>query len=404
MEESSNIILFVDDEEAWRLIFERNLKGIFNVKTVKNADEGWMFLRKHSNDVAIVISDQRMPGRPGIELLKQARAYFPKVVRILTTGFADPTTAIHATNQGAVYHYISKPWNEEELISILKRAMEFYMIRQERDNLMERKLSSIQRKTLESKIQCMLVFGASSEADMSNSTGALECYLNSVFSDPGRIFDLRSIYKKTQSEFNSLLKNINLTKTLMEVPVELSGVTESGSIDLRKILISVRDNYSQVIFSVDHPKGTSKRKLSQEETIISGYLKDLVANWMASGTEKKLLEIMEKKVTTEGEASESEYHVRIGYFNDPVPYVPASDEELFNGINLDETKDLAWLKFLFAVYHYGGKVIPKFISADRLAFQLSGFTDQPQPKVDSDQIIADLLKKFHGWNYIETGS
>ena len=404
MEDSSNIILFVDDEEAWRLIFERNLKGIFNVKTVKNADEGWTFLRKHSNDVAIVICDQRMPGRPGIELLKQARAYFPKVIRILTTGFNDPATAIHATNQGAVYHYISKPWNEEELVSILKRAMEFYLIRQERDHLMERKLSSIQRKTLESKVQCMLVFGASSEADMRHSTGALKCYLDSVFADPGQIFDLRSIYKKSRSELNSLSKNINLTKKLMEVPVQLSGAKEGGSIDLRKILISVRDNYSQVIFSVDHPKGSGKRKLTQEETVISGYLKDLVANWMESGSEKKLLEILEKKVAVDGDTPESEYHVRIGYFNDPVPYVPTSEEELFNGINLDDTKDLAWLKFLFSVYHYGGKITPKFLSEDRLAFQLSGFIEQAEPTVDSDQIIADLLRKFHGWNYIEAGS
>ena len=398
MEDSSNIILFVDDEEAWRLIFERNLKGIFNVKTVKNADEGWEFLRKHSNDVAIVISDQRMPGRPGIELLKQARAYFPRVIRILTTGFSDPTTAIHATNQGAVYHYISKPWNEEELITILKRAMEFYVIRQDRDNLMERKLSSIQRKTLESKLQCMLVFGASSELE--NSNGAFECYLKSVFSDPGRIFDLKSIYKKSQSELNSLLNNINLTKKLMEVPVQLSEVKETGNIDPRKLLVSVRDHYSQVIFSVDHPKSAGKRKLSTEENIISGYLEDLVSKWMESGNEKKLLEILEKKQSVEGVASESEYHVRIGYFNDPVPYVSEDEKELFNGLNLDEAKDLAWLKFLLAVYHFGGKVTPKFLSHDRLAFQLSGFTGEPESGIEAEQIIADLLKKFHGWSYV----
>ena len=401
MEDNSNTILFVDDEEAWRLIFERNLKGIFNVKTVKSADEGWEFLRKHSNEVAIIISDQRMPGRPGIELLKQARAYYPRVIRILTTGFADPTTAIHATNQGAVYHYISKPWNEEELVTILKRAMEFYLIRQERDNLMERKLSSIQRKTLESKLQCMLVFAASSE--LAHANGAIECYLKSVFSDPGRIFDLRSIYKKSQSELNSLLSNINLTKRLMEVPVQLSGVKDARNVDPRKLLVSIRDHYSQVIFSVDHPKGAGKRKFTAEETIVAGYLEDLISLWMKDGQEKKLLEIIEKKPSAEEGPSDSEYHIRIGYFNDPSPYVPESEKELFNGLNLDEPKDLAWIKFLLAVYHVGGKVIPKFFSGDRLAFQLAGFADETESTIEADQIIADLLKKFHGWTYVDIG-
>lgn len=399
MEDSNNKILFVDDEDAWRLIFERNLKGIFNVITAKDADEGWELLKKHSGEIAIIISDQRLPGRPGIELLKQARAYFPRTIRILTTGFTDSTIAIHATNQGAVYHYISKPWNEEELISILKRAMEFYLIRQERDNLMERKLSSIQRKTLESKLQCLLVFGASNDGEMKGSTQAFECYLKSIFSDPGRIFDIKGIYKKSKGELNSLLNNINLVKKLMGVPARLSDAKVQGFIDPRKVLISIRDQYSQVIFSVDNPKGMGKRKLTQEETIISGYLEDLISNWMESGDEKKLLEILEKKAS--GENSENNYHLRIGYFNDPVPYVSTNEQELFNGINLDESKELAWLRFLLAVYHFGGNVTPQFLSNERLSFQLSEFSNKPAPAIASDHIIANLLSKFHGWNYME---
>jgi FixJ family two-component response regulator len=404
MEDSKNKILFVDDEDAWRLIFERNLKGIFEVMTAKDADEGWELLKKHAGEIAIIISDQRLPGRPGIELLKQARAYFPRIIRILTTGFTDSTIAIHATNQGAVYHYISKPWNEEELISILKRAMEFYLIRQERDNLMERKLSSIQRKTLESKVQCLLVFGASKDGEMKGATQAFECYLKSVFSDPGRIFDLKSIYKKSKGELSSLSNNINLIKKLMEVPARLSTAKASLPIDSRKILISIRDFYSQVIFSVDNPKGLGKRKLTPEEAVISEYLKDLLSNWMESSGDKKLLEILEKKASPDVPSREDDYHLRVGYFNDPVPYIPAAEQELFNGINLEESKELAWLRFLLAVYHFGGNVTPLFLSNDRLSFQLSGFSDKPVPTIESDHIIADLLKKFHGWNYIENGS
>ena len=134
-------ILFVDDEEPWRVIFEKTLSNSFDLLVAKNADEGWLLLKKHANEIALIVSDQRMPGRPGLELLKQARAYYPDIIRVLSTGFSDTAVAMTATNQGAVFQYISKPWSGDELLNVVQKAMNFYEVRQERDHLMKMKLS-----------------------------------------------------------------------------------------------------------------------------------------------------------------------------------------------------------------------------------------------------------------------
>lgn len=395
---STHKILYVDDEEAWRVVFKRNIGELFEVITAKSADEGWALLKKHSKEIAMIVSDQRMPGRPGIELLKQARAYYPRIIRILTTGFSDSTIAVNATNQGAVYHYVSKPWNSEELVSILKRAMDFHLIREERDNLMGRKLSSIQRKILESKLQCLLVFGAARNRDMKRSTEALNSYLQSVTNDPGQIFDLKSIYRNSQSEFTSLTRNLALVEKLMEVPDQLLDAKSEKTISVAKILLTLRDCYPQVIFSIFKPCSNKKNKLTSEESLLSAYLLDLISNWMEPDKGKKFLEISEKPLGSN--AIGKQFYIRIGYFNDPVPYLSKDDRTLFNGINLDEEKELAWLKFLLAIHHMGGCIIPDILSAERLSFSIFDVeSTRIDSKLSADSVIADLLRKFEGWNY-----
>lgn len=100
-------ILYVDDEPMSLKYFVQALDGKYEVITASSADEGLAKLQRHSREVAVLITDQRMPGKMGMELLKQAKAYYPNVVRILTTAYSDVNSAIQAMNQGAVYQYIN---------------------------------------------------------------------------------------------------------------------------------------------------------------------------------------------------------------------------------------------------------------------------------------------------------
>jgi response regulator RpfG family c-di-GMP phosphodiesterase len=78
------------------------------------------------HEVAVIITDQRMPGMTGIELLKRSAARRPHMVRILLTGYTDLEALVEAVNCGLVYMYVSKPWNNDDLKLRVSRAVEHY--------------------------------------------------------------------------------------------------------------------------------------------------------------------------------------------------------------------------------------------------------------------------------------
>ncbi|WP_426934791.1 response regulator, partial [Bacillus wiedmannii] len=73
--------------------------------------------------VNLVMSDARMPGMDGASLLAHVRERFPATARIMLTGYADPAAIIKAINDGQIHRYISKPWNDEELLLILRQSL-----------------------------------------------------------------------------------------------------------------------------------------------------------------------------------------------------------------------------------------------------------------------------------------
>lgn len=394
-------VLYVDDEDAWRIVFQRNMKGVFDVITARNAEEGWELLRKHSSEIGVIISDQRMPGRPGIELLKQAKAYYPKILRIITTGFSDSSIAVHATNQGAVYHYISKPWNADDIVAIVKRAMDFYMLRRERDNLLERKLSTIQRKNLESKFECLLVFGMTVEEQMNRPIEALKSFLDSIMRDPGEIHDFKSAYKRSQSELGNLLLNLDLVKQLnsLQKRFDCSSFSEDESISLQKILLNLRDNCSQVIYSARNSRGSVGDGLTAAEQFVADQFLELLMCWIGETPDEKLLEISE--VDSVSEEAGDRFLIRICNYSDPTPLLPVVEDPAFDGINLEKKHELSWLMFLFCIYHFGGEIEPVHLSNERMAFNISTFDLNRKSNRTAESVIADLVGKFESWNYMD---
>lgn len=119
----NHTILIVDDEEN----ILRSLKRIFKEQkyTVYTAISGFeaISLLKKTN-VDLIISDQKMPGMDGIELFEKIIDDYPDLIKILITGHAELNDAIRAVNSGNVYKFTLKPWNNEELLLMIKRALE----------------------------------------------------------------------------------------------------------------------------------------------------------------------------------------------------------------------------------------------------------------------------------------
>ncbi len=124
-------MLIVDDEPH---ILEA-LSQLFDVEYhVLTASDGSMALTmfQHHPDIAIVISDQRMPGMKGVELLKNIKQISQDTMRILLTGYADLEAVLDSVNVGEVFRYVRKPWVPETLKSIVALAMASFMLRRQK--------------------------------------------------------------------------------------------------------------------------------------------------------------------------------------------------------------------------------------------------------------------------------
>ena len=126
-------LLYVDDEPENLRIFELTFKRDFSILLARDAEEGLRLLNE--NPVAVVISDQRMPGMSGVEFLARARALDSRAMRILMTAFGDAQTLGEAINNGSIYRYVPKPWEPEDLRMTLRHAIETYARDRERDAL-----------------------------------------------------------------------------------------------------------------------------------------------------------------------------------------------------------------------------------------------------------------------------
>lgn len=117
-------ILIVDDEPVNLRTLSRLLRANYEVVTAESGNEALKRLQQHN--VALLISDQRMPGMTGIELMKRTVTLRPQMVKILLTGYTDVDALIESINCGLVYRYLTKPWNNDDLKLTVARALEHY--------------------------------------------------------------------------------------------------------------------------------------------------------------------------------------------------------------------------------------------------------------------------------------
>src|SRR6266480_4800539 len=144
-QQRKHTILVVDDEPDVVKSVQDLLRLDYKVLGTTRAADALVILNREIVDV--VMTDQRMPEMSGVEFLSKAREQHPDSIRLLFTGYADIRAVIDAINQGNVYRYITKPWDPDELQTVIREACERY------DLLVERKkmLAELQEKNLELK-------------------------------------------------------------------------------------------------------------------------------------------------------------------------------------------------------------------------------------------------------------
>ncbi len=138
----ASTILFVDDEKRETKYFKKALQHVFAIKTADSVNSAIEILHRDHAEIAVVITDQRMPKQLGVELLKYTQAHYPHIVRMLTTAYCDIDSAVDAINKAEVFRYIPKPWDLDTLEDALHHALKrFQSLQKDSGAALKSKLS-----------------------------------------------------------------------------------------------------------------------------------------------------------------------------------------------------------------------------------------------------------------------
>ena len=234
---SQESILFVDDEKSYLAytcsIFEN--RGL-NVLTANSAMEALELVQGRS--VAVVVTDNEMPGMRGIELLTRIKEVSPHTVKIMMTGTADLATTLAAINSGEVFRFVLKPWKKEEMLRAVKDALRRYRVLQslkrEDEFILHSLAQTIELKDASTKGHCDRV--ATLALKLAASMGVSddlqqEIKFGSWLHDCGKIGVPEAILNAqralTQEEFKVIMKHpewgcevvrkANLSKTVQDI-------------------------------------------------------------------------------------------------------------------------------------------------------------------------------------------
>jgi two-component system, probable response regulator PhcQ len=360
-------ILYVDDEEKSLKYFARAFEDHFRILTAATAQAGLQLLEMHKDDVGILMTDQRMPGEKGTWLLEQARALRPRVIRILVTAFADMDAAVTAVNTGAIYKYVSKPWDPPQLEATLKHALEFFIVQRERDQLLREKMSVLHNMMIADRIISLGLLAAGMSHHIRNSLVAVKTFLDlaptklreeNLELDRLRNPDFwRDYYENVQGQvekINSMLRNLSDASErpafVFADQVQLHEVVDAALLHLRESLAA---KHILAVNEIPHDLPCLTVDRSKFYRLFELLLRDEIVS-LPPGTQVTL----KGRLTAAGPAGQPEVEVQVqdngpGLPQESLrlifdPFVARSDSPMEYGISL--------MACYFIVHHHCGKI------------------------------------------------
>lgn len=125
MDESVKILCVDDEPNVLKALNRLFMDEDYEIFSAASGEEGLALLAEQW-DIQVVISDYRMPGMNGVDFLKAVHDGWPDTIRIVLSGYADTASVVAAINEGQIYKFIGKPWNDDELKATISQAIESY--------------------------------------------------------------------------------------------------------------------------------------------------------------------------------------------------------------------------------------------------------------------------------------
>ncbi|HET7626287.1 MAG TPA: hybrid sensor histidine kinase/response regulator [Verrucomicrobiae bacterium] len=394
-------ILYVDDEEKSLKYFARAFEGRFRVFTASTAQDGLKLLEQHGQEIGVLMTDQRMPGEKGVWLLERARQQFPRMMRILATAYSDMDAAIAAVNTGAIYKYVTKPWDPVQLEQTLKHSLEFFMVQRERDQLLREKMSVLHNMMIADRIVSLGLLAAGLSHHIRNSLVAVKTFLDlapaKMAEEKMEISGLRNpdFWKEYYQNVQGQIEKINnLLKDLWAVS-EKPAFEFTDKVNLREVVASSIDELKSALAAKniqvqnDIPEALTPLKVDKPKfyRLFDLLLKDEIASLPAGSrvtfsarpingsVEKQAIQI---QVSDNGPGLPQEA-LRLVFD----PFVVRSDSPMEYGIHL--------MACFFIVHHHGGKIEARNENGQGTTFTIRIPTDpNVAPATVSD---TDFLRK-----------
>ncbi|HTI97421.1 MAG TPA: hybrid sensor histidine kinase/response regulator [Dongiaceae bacterium] len=390
-------ILYVDDETQSLKNFSRAFSDQFRILTAMNAQEGLKLLEQHADEIGLLMTDQRMPGEKGVWLLERARQLRPHIIRILATAYSDMDAAIAAVNTGAIYKYVTKPWDPPQLEHTLKRGLEFFMVQSERDQLLREKLSVLHNMMIADRIVSLGLLATGLSHHIRNSLVAVKTFLDlapsklqeeKMSADELRNPDFwKEYYQNVQTQIekiNNMLKDLwaaseSPTMTFDDL-VLLRDVLNDAITRLQAAFAAKNITVENLIpadlpaLQVDRPKFSRLFELLLQDEIVS----------LPSGS---------KVTLTAQSAPNGEVHLQVqdngpGLPQEALrlvfdPFVLRTDTPMEYGINL--------MACFFIVHHHGGKIEATSEPGQGTIFKIRLLTNSNRPPMNGGN--ENLLEK-----------
>jgi two-component system, probable response regulator PhcQ len=400
-------ILYVDDEAMSLKYFKANFEDRFRIMTALGASEAFRLFELHKDDIGILIADQRMPSMTGVELLEKVRQQRPKMIRMLASAYADLDAAIAAVNTGAIYKYISKPWDIPELEITLMRAMEFFIIQGERDALLREKISALHQLMMTDRLISLGLLASGLGHHLRNALVAVRVFLD--LAQPENMDIKRAnnpdswlaLYKTAYSQMRKIIAILDSLESIPVTPPvkfdEHLKLSELAS----EIVKSKETNEGWEGRSVQVQASASERPIYVDKKMFCR-LFDLLFENLGAVTAKE--SVFYVAVTEDSQSGDAKLDVWADGFRLPReclrhvfdPFYVQDTNPRDAGINL--------LICYFIVYHHGGRFIATVDGADitRYTITLPQEREAATTIRDEDQFLAKVFATELAWEDLLT--
>jgi two-component system probable response regulator PhcQ len=400
-------ILYADDEAMSLKYFKANFEDKFRIMTAIDASEAFRLFELHKDDIGILIVDQRMPSMTGVELLEKVRQQRPKMIRMLATAYSDVDAAIAAVNTGAIYKYISKPWDIPELEITLMRAMEFFIIQGERDALLREKISVLHQLMMTDRLISLGLLASGLSHHLRNALVAVRVFLDLVQPDS---FDIErannpdywlALYKTAQSQMRKITAILDSLGSIpMTPPAKFDDHLKLSEL-AREIVESKETHNRWGDRAVQVQASASERFIYVHKKMFSRLFELLFENLGAVTAQESAFYVA---VTEDCQSGD----VKLEVWADGLRLAKESLRHVFDPFYVHDTNardaGINLLICYFIVYHHGGQFIATVDGTDITRYTITLPHEREAATIvkDEDQFLAKVFATELAWEDLLT--